>query len=237
MSLLQLDSVRVTYGERVALDGVSLAVEEGEQVVILGPSGCGKTTVLRLLAGLAVPASGRVLIAGKLAAADGRLLVEPERRGLGMVFQDLALWPHLTVAGNLDLGLRARGVPRAERRRRVTEMLDLVELSDLASARPGELSGGQQQRVALARALVLEPRALLMDEPLSSLDLDLNRRLRREILTLQARLGFTLVYVTHDREEAFDLATRVVLLSRGRVVSDGSPEDVSAAAQGNVQGS
>ncbi len=231
MSLLELDSVRLTYGGRPALDGVSLGVEEGERAVILGPSGCGKTTVLRLFAGLAAPGEGRVLIDGRLAAADGRIEIEPEERGLGMVFQDLALWPHLSVAGNLELGLRARGVSRAERKRRVKEMLDLVELGELASRRPAELSGGQQQRVALARALVLEPRALLMDEPLSSLDPELNHRLRTEILALQARLGFTLVYVTHDREEAVALATRVVLMERGRVVAEGSPAEFSGALQ------
>ena len=231
MKLLELDSVHLAYDERVAVDGVSLTINEGERIVILGPSGCGKTTVLRLLAGLAVPDRGRVLISGRLAAADGRLLIEPEQRGLGMVFQDLALWPHLTVTGNLDLGLRARGVPRAERKPRVKSMLKLVELTELAAAKPGELSGGQQQRVALARALVLEPRALLMDEPLSNLDLELNRRLQEEILALQARLGFTLVYVTHDRDEAFGLATRIVLMSHGRVVRDGSPETIQLTAQ------
>jgi len=231
VKLLELNSVHLAYGERVAIDGVSLTVNEGERAVILGPSGCGKTTVLRLLAGLAVPDRGRVLISGRLAAADGRLLIEPEQRGLGMVFQDLALWPHLSVTGNLDLGLRARGVPRAERKPRVKSMLELVELTELAAARPGELSGGQQQRVALARALVLEPRALLMDEPLSNLDLELNRRLQEEILALQARLGFTLVYVTHDRDEASGLATRIVLMRHGRVVRDGSPQDVQATAQ------
>ena len=231
MKLLELDSVHLAYDERVAVDGVSLTINEGERIVILGPSGCGKTTVLRLLAGLAVPDRGRVLISGRLAAADGRLLIEPEQRGLGMVFQDLALWPHLTVTGNLDLGLRARGVPRAERKPRVKSMLELVELTELAAAKPGELSGGQQQRVALARALVLEPRALLMDEPLSNLDLELNRRLQEEILALQARLGFTLVYVTHDRDEAFGLATRIVLMSHGRVVRDGSPETIQLTAQ------
>jgi ABC-type Fe3+/spermidine/putrescine transport system ATPase subunit len=217
MKLLALEDVRVTFGRRVALDGVSLAVEVGERLVLLGPSGSGKTTVLRLLAGLAVPDRGRVLLEGRLAAADGQLLIPPEARGLGMVFQDLALWSHLTVAGNLELGLRARGVPRAERRRRVRAMLELVELGELAGARPGELSGGQQQRVALARALVLEPRALLLDEPLSSLDLELARRLRREILALQERLGFTLVHVTHDPEEASEIATRTVRMDRGRV--------------------
>ena len=217
MKLLALEDVRVTFSRRVALDGVSLAVEVGERLVLLGPSGSGKTTVLRLLAGLAVPDRGRVLLEGRLAAADGQLLIPPEARGLGMVFQDLALWSHLTVAGNLELGLRARGVPRAERRRRVRAMLELVELGELAGARPGELSGGQQQRVALARALVLEPRALLLDEPLSSLDLELARRLRREILALQERLGFTLVHVTHDPEEASEIATRTVRMDRGRV--------------------
>ena len=228
MKLLELDAVRLSYGGRPAVDGVGLAVEEGDRLVILGPSGCGKTTVLRLLAGLAVPDEGRVMIDGLLAAADGRLLLEPERRGLGMVFQDLALWPHLSVAGNLELGLKARRVPRAERRRRVRRMLDLVELGDLASRRPGELSGGQQQRVALARALVLEPRALLMDEPLSSLDPGLNRRLRAEILALQERLGFTLVYVTHDRGEAAALATRIVLMDHGRIVREVAPDELTA---------
>jgi ABC-type sugar transport system ATPase subunit len=226
VSLLELDAVRVSYGERPALDGVSLAVNAGERVVILGPSGCGKTTILRLLAGLTPPAAGRVLIGGRLAAADGRILIAPERRGLGMVFQDLALWPHLSVAGNLELGLRARGIPRGERKRRIREMLELVELVDLAASRPGELSGGQQQRVALARALVLEPEALLMDEPLSSLDSALNRRLRGEILSLQAHLGFTLVYVTHDREEAEALATRTVLMKHGHVVREGTAFDI-----------
>jgi len=217
VSLLELEAVRVVLGGRRILDGIDLAVEEGERVVVLGPSGSGKTTVLRLLAGLAVPAAGRVLVGGRPAAADGRLLIPPEERQVGMVFQDLALWPHLTVAGNLELGLRARGVPRTVRRQRVAEMLELVELGDRARARPGELSGGEQQRVALARALVLRPRALLLDEPLSSLDPPLARRLVGVILRLQERLGLTLVHVTHDREEARALATRTLFLERGRL--------------------
>ncbi len=218
--------MRLAHGGRTALDRVSLAVDAGERLVLLGPSGSGKTTVLRLLAGLAVPDVGRVLVAGRVAAVDGHLLVPPEARDLGMVFQDLALWPHLTVAGNLELGLAARGVPRAERRRRAREALELVELAGLASRRPGELSGGQQQRVALARALVLQPRALLMDEPLTSLDPGLRRRLLGELLDLQRRLGFTLVYVTHDRAEASELATRLVLLDRGRIVGELDPDDL-----------
>ena len=214
-------SVHLARGGRVVLDGASLAVGEGERVAILGPSGSGKTTVLRLLAGLAVPDAGRVLVDGRTAAAPGRLLIPPERRGIGMVFQDLALWPHLSVAGNLELGLRARGIPRAERRRRTAEMLALVELADRARSRPAELSGGEQQRVALARALVLRPRALLLDEPLSSLDPPLARRLRGVILDLHRRLGFALLHVTHDREEAEAVAGRILRLERGRLGSAG----------------
>jgi len=226
MSLLALDTVRRAYdASGIALDGVSLSVGEGQRVVILGPSGCGKTTALRLFAGLEIPDEGRVLVDGEVAAENGRLLIPPERRGLGMVFQDLALWPHLTVEGNLELGLRAQGVVRVERKRRVREALDLVELDGFASRRPTELSGGQQQRVALARALVLEPRAVLMDEPLSSLDPELKRRLREQILALQERLGFALVTVTHDHEEALHLATRIVVMEHGRVVREGPPEE------------
>jgi iron(III) transport system ATP-binding protein len=152
---------------------------------------------------------GEVEIAGTLAAADGRIILPPERRNLGMVFQDLALWPHLTVEGNLQFGLRAQRISRGERG---ADILDRVELMEYAHAKPAVLSGGQQQRVALARALVLRPRALLMDEPLSSLDQELNLRLRTLILDLQRALGFTLVYVTHDREEADALAERVVVM-------------------------
>jgi len=228
MSLLELESVRLTLGENPVLEDLSLVVEEGERIVILGPSGCGKTTILRLLAGLTVPDRGRVLISGEVASADGRLLIPPEGRGLGMVFQDLALWPHLSVGANLELGLRARKIPRVERKKRITEMLRSVELEGLASRRPGQLSGGQQQRVALARALVLRPRALLMDEPLSSLDPELGHRLREEILSLHARLHFTLVYVTHDRGEALTLATRIILIDQGRIIREGNPDEVLA---------
>lgn len=141
----------------------------------------------------------------------------PEARRLGMVFQDLALWPHLSVSGNLEFGLRAQGVPKEERRRRIHEMLQLVELDGLESARPITLSGGQQQRVALARALVLRPRALLMDEPMSNLDLELNVRLRREILRLQQSIGFTLLYVTHDLDEVAEVGTRLLRMRHGRI--------------------
>ncbi len=217
MSLVVLSAVSKTYGGRPAVQDVSLAIEEGERVVLVGPSGCGKTTVLRLLAGFIVPDAGSISIDGHIVAADGKSLRPPEKRHLGMVFQVLALWPHLTVTGNLDFGLKAQGVPREERRRRTREILALVEMENFAASRPAALSGGQQQRVALARALVLRPRALLMDEPLSNLDHDLNVRLRREILRLHEVIGFTLIYVTHDRDEAAEIGTRVVRMRSARI--------------------
>ncbi len=225
MNIVEIQRVSKRYGRQAVLRDFSLAAGPGERVVILGPSGCGKTTVLRLIAGFEAPDTGQVLLGGQPVSRKGRILVPPEARNLGMVFQDLALWPHLTVRGNLEFGLRARHVPRAERTRRIRETLERVGLGGLEERRPAALSGGQQQRVALARALVLAPRLLLMDEPLSSLDLDLNLRLRREILALHEALGFTLLYVTHDREEAFDIATRVVLMHRGCVILDGSVEE------------
>jgi ABC-type Fe3+/spermidine/putrescine transport system ATPase subunit len=200
--------------DRSVLDGFSVALRAGERMAILGPSGCGKTTVLRLVAGLLAPDSGSVALDDKIVSSAGCVLVPPEQRNVGMVFQDLALWPHLTVDGNLRFGLKARKVPRAEAGRRIRKTLELVGLWDRAGSHPGELSGGEQQRVALARALVLEPGVLLMDEPLSSLDFDLALRLRREILQLHEKLRFTLLYVTHNREEAAEIGERVLLMKR-----------------------
>ncbi len=215
--MIRLDAVTKNFGKRTAVDGFSLTVEPGERVVLFGPSGCGKTTVLRLLAGLDSPDSGRILMGEIVVSAPGRIIQPPERRNLGFVFQDLALWPHLTVSGNLEFGLKARGIHWTERTKRIGEMLDLVNLGSRAQSRPGELSGGEQQRVALARALILHPRALLMDEPLSNLDRELSLQLRSDILRLQKNLGFTLLYVTHSHEEAFDIATRLVRMAAGRI--------------------
>ncbi len=216
--MICFDAVTRRFGERTAVDGFSLTIGPGERVVIFGPSGCGKTTVLRLLAGLLAPDSGRILMDEAVVSAPGRVIQPPEQRNLGFVFQDLALWPHLTVRGNLEFGLKARRVQREERRRRIDEMLDLVNLGTRAESRPGELSGGEQQRVALARALVLHPQALLMDEPLSSLDRESNLQLRSDILRLHKNLGFTLLYVTHSSEEALEISTRLVRMSAGRIV-------------------
>ena len=217
MSMIEFRAVSKDYQGRRIIDTVSLQVEAGERVVLFGPSGCGKSTVLHLVAGLVVPDSGDILINGELVATGGRNLREPEQRGVGMVFQDLALWPHMTVAENIEFGLRARGVPDKERKQRVRDMVELVSLGDYLNAKPGELSGGQQQRVAIARTLALAPRIVLMDEPLSTLDDALNMQLRKEILRLHSDLGFTLVYVTHNRDEAKELGTRTIYLKHGRI--------------------
>ncbi len=231
MSIVRMTGVSMSYDGVTALDDFSLEMEAAERVVILGPSGCGKTTILRLLAGFETPDAGEIFLADELVARGGRILKSPEQRNLGMVFQDLALWPHLSVKGNLEFGLKAKGLDRDDRERRMATILELVGLVGYEDRKPGALSGGQQQRVALARALVLEPQVLLMDEPLSSLDPELNVRLRREILGLQEKLGFTLVYVTHDRQEAFDMATLVVVVDRGRKVFQGNVEEARAYLQ------
>jgi len=182
--------------------------------------------VLRLLAGFITPDQGSIEINEEVVAADGQNIIEPEKRHLGMVFQDLALWPHLTVKGNLEFGLKAQGVPAHQRNQKVADMLKLVHLDSYIDSKPAQLSGGQQQRVALARALILQPKALLMDEPLSSLDIELSQRLRKEILQLHQKIGFTLLYVTHNREEAFDIGTRVVIMNQGQVEQVGSVEQI-----------
>ena len=217
MSTIDMREVSMTYNNRTVVDRFSATVKSAERVVLVGPSGCGKTTLLRLLAGLEVPSSGTISIDGTLVAEGGRNLVEPEQRHIGMVFQDLALWPHMTVCEHLEFALRydmrKKGV---ERPARIRQILEMVRLADRARAKPGELSGGEQQRAALARALVANPTIVLMDEPLSSLNPELNLHLRKEILRLHAELGFTLVYVTHSVEEAAEMGSRVMAMHPGR---------------------
>lgn len=227
MKIIEFINVSKDYHGRPAVIDFSLEIHQGQRIVILGPSGCGKTTVLRLLAGFIPPSSGRIAVEGELVAADDRVIKEPEERHLGMVFQDLALWPHLTVKGNLEFGLKARGIPKNKRNKRILEVLNLVQMEDYIHAKPAQLSGGQQQRTALARALVLYPKTILMDEPLSGLDFELNLQVRGEIIRLQKELGFTLVYVTHNLEEAFDIASYVVVMKSGRIDKIGLPDEVS----------
>ncbi|WP_308824753.1 ABC transporter ATP-binding protein [Sodalis praecaptivus] len=213
---LTLEGVSYAFGAQTVLDQIDLHIEPGEIVALLGPSGCGKSTLLRLLAGLTQPARGTIRFGERVVARPGWAL-PPEQRDLGMVFQDYALWPHMTVAQNVDFPLRMRHVAREERARRVVEALDRVGLTAFAARRPAGLSGGQQQRVALARAIVAEPGVLLFDEPLSNLDSALRDSLSREMARLLRQLGTTAVYVTHDRHEAERLAHRIVHLSTGRV--------------------
>jgi iron(III) transport system ATP-binding protein len=216
---LAVANVSKRFGSHQALDNVSLDVVAGEAVVILGPSGCGKTTLLRLIAGLDVPDTGGIWLAGEQVSGPRRGLVPPHRRGIGFVFQDLALWPHLTVRRNLDFVLESTKTARADRRARADEVMALVRIEPLSCRYPHELSGGEQQRVALARALVGQPRVLLLDEPLSSLDAELRAMLRAELARLQRALRVTTVYVTHDREDAAVLADRVVEMRAGRIVA------------------
>ncbi|MEF3091181.1 ABC transporter ATP-binding protein [Raoultella scottii] len=215
---IKLDGVSFAFGANTVLNNIDLHIEAGSIVALLGPSGCGKSTLLRLLAGLTVPASGEIRFGDRLVAKAGWGMA-PEQRDIGMVFQDYALWPHMTVAQNIAFPLRMRGVPRGERQQRVSAALARVGLTGFAERKPSGLSGGQQQRVALARAIVAEPRVLLFDEPLSNLDSELRESLCIEMSRLLRQLGITAVYVTHDRREAELLADRIVHLSAGSVAA------------------
>jgi len=217
-------AVSKRYGAVEALRAVSLDFEAGRLTAILGPSGCGKTTLLRSIAGFVSVDAGAIRFDGAEVTA-----LPPQQRGTAMVFQSYALWPHMTVFDNVAYGLRLKRVPAVEIARRVREALALVEIGDVeatARRKPAALSGGQQQRVALARAIVVEPRVLLLDEPLSNLDAKIRQRLRVEVRRLQRRVGITTIYVTHDQEEALAIADRVVLMNRGVVAQAGTPEQV-----------
>lgn len=218
---IEVERLRAGYGRSVILDGIDLAIAPGEFVAILGSSGCGKTTLLRTIAGFQKAMSGAVRSFGRDMAN-----LPPEKRGVAMVFQSYALWPHMTVLGNIGYGLRLRGLPREKISRRVASILALLNMSGLEERKVTALSGGQRQRVALGRALAIEPRLLLLDEPLSNLDAKVRIQLRAEIKTLQARLGFAALHVTHDREEAMTMADRIVVMDQGRIAQVGTPEEV-----------
>jgi ABC-type Fe3+/spermidine/putrescine transport system ATPase subunit len=220
-AVVELRGVSKRYGAVTAVDCVDLTVNEGELLSLLGPSGCGKTTTLNVIAGFAAPDGGRVVIDG----AD--VTAEPAwRRGLGVVFQSYALFPHMSVADNVAFGLRERRVGKSDIAARVAETLALVRLPGAAGQRPHELSGGMQQRVALARALVIRPRVLLLDEPLAALDRKLREEMRAELREIQQRVGITTVFVTHDQHEALGLSDRVAVMNAGRIEQLGSPRDV-----------
>src|SRR5215469_5157007 len=220
---LKLDGVTRRFHETTALDGLSLTIPRGEFVALLGPSGCGKSTALNCIAGLLTLSSGSISL-------DERRIdvLRPEERGFGMVFQNYALFPHMSVRKNIGFGLLMRGVPRAEARRRIDAALELVQLGAHGDKLPGQLSGGQQQRVALARAIVVDPPLILMDEPLSNLDAKLRLEMRHEIRRIHRGVKRTTIYVTHDQDEALSLADRIVVLQDGRVQQVGTPEDLYA---------
>lgn len=231
MSTLELQGLSKNFGSGFAVEDFDLRVESGESVVLLGPSGCGKTTTLRMIAGFETPTAGRILIDDREVVGPQRN-VPPEGRGIGMVFQSYALWPHLTVGDNVAFGLTTSGGRKRLRRSRsetagaVEKALSQVQLSGFENRYPHELSGGQQQRVALARALVVDPTVLLLDEPLSNLDTQLREEMRFEIRRLQRDSGITMIYITHDRSEALGLADRIVCLREGRVQQIDAPEDI-----------
>ncbi|MGI6878392.1 ABC transporter ATP-binding protein [Microbacterium sp. gxy059] len=220
----QFESVTQVFGDFTAVDDVDMTIPAGKLTTLLGPSGCGKTTSLRMLAGYTRPTKGRILIDG-----TDMTRTPPEKRGLGMVFQSYALFPHMTVAENVAYGLKLRGASRAERTARVEECLALVGLEHLADRKPRALSGGQQQRVALARAIAIRPRLLLLDEPLSNLDARLRVQMRAEIRRIQAETGLTVVLVTHDQDEALEMSDEMVLMRAGRIMQQGAPSEVFGA--------
>jgi putative spermidine/putrescine transport system ATP-binding protein len=221
VSELRLAGLEKRYGATTAVAGVDLEVREGEFMTLLGPSGCGKTTTLGLVAGFFPPSAGEIFLGGQPVAG-----LPPFKRDLGVVFQDYALFPHMTAGENVGFGLRMRSLTPAEIEQRVREALDLVQLGGLAGRRPLELSGGQRQRVALARALVIRPAVLLLDEPLSNLDLKLREEMRVEIAGLQRRLGITTVFVTHDQGEALVMSDRIAVMNAGRIEQVGTPADI-----------
>ncbi len=221
---IKLEQLTKLFGDVTAVDGIDLDMPAGEFFTMVGPSGCGKTTTLRMIAGFERPTSGRIVLDDVDVAQ-----VPPHKRNVNTVFQSYALFPHLDVAGNVGFGLKYKRLTKDEQRRRVGEALELVQLGDYATRKPGQLSGGQQQRVALARALVLTPQVLLLDEPLGALDARLRKDLQVELKALQAELGITFVFVTHDQEEALTMSDRVAVMSGGRVEQVGSPKEMYEA--------
>lgn len=221
MSLLKLENIEKNYGNLKAVDNLSLEVQDGELVTLLGPSGCGKTTTLRCVSGFLQPEKGAIYIGDR-----DITYIPPEKRGIGLVFQNYALWPHMTVRENLAFGLQLKKLEKKTIENKVKQLLETVRLSGMESRYPRELSGGQQQRVALARALILEPDILLLDEPLSNLDALLREQMRFEIAHIHKEFKITTIYVTHDQTEAMVISDRIVLLNKGQIMQQGPPEEI-----------
>ncbi|NPA98992.1 MAG: ABC transporter ATP-binding protein [Crenarchaeota archaeon] len=224
---IKLVNLTKVFGKVTAVDHINLEVEDGEFMTLLGPSGCGKTTTLRMIAGLEVPTEGEIYIGDRLVSSSiKKVFIPPERRNIGMVFQNYAVWPHMTVFDNVAYPLKIKKLPKDEIKRRVMDILRLVHLDGMENRYPHQLSGGQQQRVALARALVMEPDILLLDEPLSNLDAKLREEMRFEIRAIQQKLGITVVYVTHDQSEAMAMSDRIAVMNKGRIQQVGTPYEI-----------
>ena len=224
---IEVEDLVVRYGDTTAVDGVSFAVRRGEHLTLLGPSGCGKTTTLRAIAGLETPSAGEIRINGKpVYSSMKKINVPTEKRNLSMVFQSYAIWPHMNVSQNVAYGLKVRGDCKDDCEEKTRAVLNLVRMGDFADRSASKLSGGQQQRVALARALVVSPSVLLLDEPLSNLDARLRSAMRLEMQALQKQLGLTSIYVTHDQEEALVISDRIIVMSSGKIVQNGTPAQI-----------
>ncbi len=225
MTSILLEDLTKYYQKNSVVNSFNLNIAEGELIALLGPSGCGKTTTLRMLAGFISPDRGQILVDDRVISSPQQT-IPPEKRNMSMIFQSYAIWPHKTVLENVAFGLQLRRLKREEIGARVARALEIVHLGKLAKRYPSELSGGQQQRIALARAIVVEPKIMLFDEPLSNLDASLRNAMRNEIRTLHDRLGLTSIYVTHDREEALVLADRIVVMNSGKIQQIGTPEEI-----------
>ncbi|MFC4809770.1 ABC transporter ATP-binding protein [Paenibacillus sp. GCM10023250] len=227
MAAIELKDIRVRLQRKQVLNGIDLTIEPGDFITFLGPSGCGKTTLLRTIAGLQRADAGTIAIGGREVANGATAFhLEPSKRGLGLVFQSYALWPHMTVFENVAFGLQVRRLGKAEIKRSVSAALEAMRIGELAGRYPGELSGGQQQRVAIARAIVTRPDILLLDEPLSNLDAKLRVEMRAELKRLHQELNTTIIYVTHDQQEALSLSTRVAVFFGGRIVQTDKPREL-----------
>jgi ABC-type Fe3+/spermidine/putrescine transport system ATPase subunit len=231
MFSLELKYLRKSFNRKEVVRGISLEVEKGQLLALLGPSGCGKTTTLRIISGLDIPDGGEIRIGGLIANQGHKAIISQKQRCIGMVFQDLALWPHMTVFENIEFGLKVKKLARTERRKRIAAVLGKLNMEKYTGVYPGKLSGGQQQLVAIARAIITEPKLLLMDEPLSNIDIKLRENIRQEIKRIQKETQITTVYVTHDQEDAFLLANKVAVMNEGSIEQTGSPEEIYSSPQ------
>lgn len=224
MAEVELRNVSKSYGKKQVLQDITVEFKKGDLVCLLGSSGSGKTTILKLLAGFEAPDSGEIIIGDEVVSGNGKVTVAPHKRGIGYIFQDLALWPHMTAFENIAFGLKARKEPGY--RIKVYETAEWLGVKDSLDKYPSQLSGGQQQLVAIGRSLVLQPKVLLMDEPLANLDVKLKKVVREKIVELKEALGITIIYVSHDHREAFALASQLIVLNEARVEAIGTPEEI-----------